>query len=95
MKKQTRIGIIREVLAELGGNPNPHYFADGPSASTSRLQRKANESIYKIYKYDDGLTNATRKLAVTKLRQHPGVKDAYLSRKYRQDEGNLKIVFQN
>jgi len=99
----TRIGIIREAIEAEGGNrPEKSgfdYYADGPSSSATSKRR--NESVYKVPRYHDGLTLERRKRVVDALRQHPDVKDAYLSRPCKSVYaasvvgGHLKVVFQN
>lgn len=103
----TRIGIIREAILAEGGNyisgdnRVKQYYADGPSADP--VNRRRNETVYKIDKAYDGLTHAERERVVERLREHPEVKTAYLSRKYDYkavfpgglSEGHIKVVFQN
>lgn len=97
----TRIGIIREAIEAEGGNRissnnrAKQYYADGPNIHASRQMRLKKEANYKIDKAYDGLTEEARKRVVLALRNHPMVKDAYLSRPYNGDEGHLKVVFQN
>ena len=102
----TRIDIIREAIRAEGGNIpvkcGGDYYADGPNSGSankySKAHRVRNETIYKVDKHYDGLTDEARKRVVVALRAHPGVKDAYLSRPYTHNrsvvtQGHLKIVF--
>lgn len=93
--EQTKIGIIREAIQAEGGNyiEGHRYYADGPNSDAQKGRRHLNEVIYKIPKCYDGLTDEARMQVVLRLNGHPRVKEAYLSRKYRQYEGNLKVIF--
>jgi len=92
---QTKIGIIREAIQAEGGDyiDPGMYYADGPNSDAQKGRRHLNEVIYKIPKYCDGLTDEAREQVVLRLRGHPDVKEAYLSRKYRLREGHLKVIF--
>ena len=108
MKKQTRIGIIRDAIKAEGGKPPQRsgidYYADGPNSScTSPSRCVAGEVVYKVPKDVDNLTVKQRLRVVEALKAHPAVKDAYLSRKYRsvymsprnRKGGHIKVIFQN
>jgi hypothetical protein len=94
----SRIGDIRAVIVDHGGNPNFTYYADGPS-SNMRGQKgtrpRTKNVIYKIERYSDGLTRKEREKCIPDLMKIPGVEKVYISKQYTSYVvgGHLKIVF--
>lgn len=94
----SRIGDIRAILIGLGGSNNPTYYADGPSRSGGR-----SGVLYKISRYNDGLSDKKRLKACELLAELPGVESAYISRKvsrrsyygtrYRPEGGHIKVKY--
>ncbi len=78
MSKQTRIGLIRNVIVKFGGQVG-RYYADGPNGISKRNDGNVR---YKIEKRDDDLNVMERECVVNELAQMPGVVTAYLSRPY-------------
>ncbi len=95
----SRIGIIREAIVAVGGNSDFIYYAD----NTEKHRKRDGDAIYKVPKWQDGLTGEQRSQVVETLKQNPDVKDAYLSRGFnerrwdrtyrRVEGGHIKVRF--
>lgn len=93
----SRIGIIREAVVAAGGEVSV-YYAD----NSERIRLRDGDAVYKVPKWADGLNVFSRQQVVETLKQHPDVKDAYLSRgfteryfgqSHRVVGGHIKVRF--
>ncbi len=75
----SRIGDIRKVIVDLGGNSDLVYYADGCYSS---MGPKSGVN-YKVEKFSDGLTKELREKAVVELAKLPGVDRAWISKHYK------------
>ncbi len=92
----TRIGIIREAVGARGGCYIAEYWVDNTGYLKMSTFADA-DALYKVPTWADGLTREQRAQVVKDLKQHPDVKDAYLSRPYGKSQckigGHLKVRF--
>lgn len=95
----SRIAIIREAIRAAGGSDDFVYYAD----NSKRDNLRDGDAVYKVPTWADRLTTGQRESVVETLKQHPDVKDAYLSRgftmkgwrdnDYKIAGGHLKVRF--